>query len=118
MVEAPPAEAPAAAAATEASGEPSLAEQVRAAISAYALGEEARLAGLFATHGLEWDLAVGKKLVETASKQIGASVESRGETSYALVTADGAANRTRIASVHKYLEKLVAKRAEKMLKPK
>lgn len=87
-----------------------LSEQVRAAITTYAL-EEGRLAAIFAAHALPWDEATGRKVVDTAARQIGASVESRGETAYAL---DG--NATRIASVKKYLDKLVAKRAEKAKK--
>ena len=91
-----------------------LGEQVRAAIGEYAFGgEHGRLKGLFAAHELPWDEAVATKLVEMASKQIGASVESRGETSYALEGAAGSPNKTRVASVQKYLEKLVSKRAER-----
>ena len=69
--------------------------------------------GLFEARGLAWDAAVGAKLVDAAATQIGASVASRGETSYALTAADGTTNATRVASVRKYLEKLVARRAEK-----
>ena len=91
-----------------------LGEQVRAAIGEYAFGgEHGRLKGLFAAHELPWDEAVATRLVEMASKQIGASVESRGETSYALEGAAGSPNKTRVASVQKYLEKLVSKRAER-----
>ena len=53
-----------------------------------------------------------RRLVEAAAKQIGASVEGRGESSYSLELANGKVNTTRVSSVHKYLEKLVKKKAE------
>jgi len=88
-----------------------LAEQVRVAITTYAL-EEGWLATMFVAHALPWDEEIGRKMVEMAVQQIGASVESRGKTSYAL---DG--NALRIASVKKYLEKVVANYAKKAGQP-
>jgi len=90
---------------------PPLAEQVRVAITTYAL-EEGWLATMFVAHALPWDEEIGRKMVEMAVQQIGASVESRGKTSYAL---DG--NALRIASVKKYLEKVVANHAKKARQP-
>jgi len=88
-----------------------LAEQVRVAIVTYAL-EEGWLAAMFAANALPWDEEIGRNMVEMAVQQIGASVESRGKTSYAL---NG--NALRIASVKKYLEKVVAIHAKKASQP-
>jgi hypothetical protein len=82
-----------------------LIEQVRAAITTYAL-DEGRLANIFDTHALAWDEARGRKIVDMAVAKIGESVRSRGETTYAL---NG--NATRIASVERYLNKVVARYA-------
>ena len=81
---------------------------MHAAISSYALGG-GRLARIFATHQLPWDAAQGQAIVDTAAKTIAGSVASRGETSYSL----GESNSKRVASVQKYLEKLVAIRVAK-----
>ena len=89
----------------------SLHEQVRQALSTYALAE-GRLRSMYEAHGLAWEEAGARRLVEAAAKQIGASVEGRGETSYSLDVGSAARNATRVASVHKYLEKLVKKKAE------
>jgi len=79
-----------------------LVEQVRAAITTYAL-EERRLEKIFSKHSLPWDEARGREIVKMAVTQIDQSVRSRGETTYAL---NG--NAARIAAVHKYLNKVVA----------
>lgn len=86
--------------------------QVREAITSFALGN-GRLVSIFLAHSLPWDDSLAKRLVDTACKTIGQSLQSRGETSYAIELPDGTARATRVASVQRYLEKLVAKRAEK-----
>ena len=86
--------------------------QVREAITSFALGN-GRLVSIFLAHSLPWDDSLAKRLVDTACKTIGQSLQSRGETSYAIELPDGTARATRVASVQRYLEKLVAKRAVK-----
>jgi len=96
----------------EPSNVPSLRDQVHTALHAYAMGEAALLRAFFSAHGLAWDIDAGKRMVFEASTQIARSVEARGVRTYSLRTADGHPNETRISAVRRYLEKLVAKRAE------
>jgi hypothetical protein len=79
-----------------------LVEQVRFAITTYAL-EERRLEEIFSKHSLPWDEARGRQIVEMAVTQIDESRRGRGKTTYAL---NG--NAARIAAVDKYLDKVVA----------
>ena len=83
---------------------------MRIAISEYAFSQ-GQLAKLYDAHGVAWDQATASKLVEAAARQIGASVEGRGETSYALTLGNGVVNSVRVYAVHKYLSKLVQKMA-------
>ena len=85
---------------------------MRSAIATYALGE-GHLQRVFDEHGLPWKgEELGRKLVDAAARQIYASVEARGETSYSLVLPNGRPNSGRVAAVAKYLDKVVAKRAD------
>ena len=82
------------------------------AIATYAL-VEGHLQRVFDEHGLPWKgEELGRKLVDAAARQIYASVEARGETSYSLVLPNGRPNSGRVAAVAKYLDKVVAKRAD------
>ena len=72
--------------------------------------------GLFAAHELPWDEDVAT--CRRDGEQADWRSISRGETSYALEGAAGSPNKTRVASVQKYLEKLVSKRAEDELRSK
>lgn len=94
---------------------PPLEEQVRTAITAFAFDSD-RMQEIFAATNLPWSDGLAKRLVDAAIKTISASLESRGETTYVIELPDGTARATRVASVHKHLEKLVAKRAEKAAK--
>jgi len=94
-----------------ASAGPPLSKQVHSALSAYALGDACLLRALFTAKGLSWQSTAAEKMVTMAAAQITDSLEKRGETSYSLRTADGQPNETRIGSVCRYFEKLVAKRA-------
>ena len=94
----------------------SLEEQVRRAIIAYAY-DDRHLQRLYDEHGLPWrgeDSA--RKLIDAAVKQIFASVQGRGETSYSLLLPNGRPNSARVASLAKYLQKVVAKKAEMRIK--
>ena len=109
---------------------PSLLEQVKTALSHYALGDSKGggpsqggdsanggvLREMYDQHGLSWEEAGARRLVEAAAKQIGASVAGRGESSYSLEEGSAQKNATRLASVHKYLQKLVKKKAESIRK--
>ena len=100
----------AASAAKETEAQPPLSEQVRMSLASYGLGQR-NLQELFAAHGLAWDEAGARRLVDAAARQITASVQARGESSYSLTLPNGEVNASRVTSVRKYFEKLVAKKA-------
>ena len=80
--------------------------------AAYARNARAASRAAWSPPHVSADAAAAQKLVLAAARQIGASVASRGELSYSLANSDGSANSMRIASLHKYLQKLVAAKAK------
>ena len=90
-----------------------LRELVRRAVREYAI-TRGHLAAIFAQSRLPYKDSMVNKMVEMAVKTIGQSVESRGETSYSLVLPSGEPNATRIAAVHRYLQKMVEKQLANM----
>ena len=85
---------------------------MRLAVREYALSR-GHLAALCAEVQLPYDEGSAHRMVEMAAKQIGGSVEARGETSYSLVLPSGEPNAKRVESVRRYLRKIVEKTLEK-----
>ena len=90
----------------------SLAEQVRAEITRFAL-DDGRLRALCEARQLDWDAAAAARMVAVTVAQITSSLEARGEVSYSLASAGSEARRQRrTAAVQRYLEKLVEQRVQ------
>ena len=89
-----------------------LRDQVHAAVSEYAIAQ-GQLAAICAAARVPYDDAGARKIVEMAARQIGTSVEARGETAYSLRLDNGQPNAVRISAVHRYLQKIITRRGRK-----
>ena len=87
-------------------------DQVHAAVSEYAIAQ-GQLAAICAAARVPYDDAGARKIVEMAARQIGTSVEARGETAYSLRLDNGQPNAVRISAVHRYLQKIITRRGRK-----
>mmetsp|Transcript_23416 Transcript_23416/g.61874 ORF Transcript_23416/g.61874 Transcript_23416/m.61874 type:complete len:129 (-) Transcript_23416:13-399(-) len=94
-------------AAAAARGERTLWEQVHDAVSGLALGG-GLLRSLFDEAALGLDDALAAQMVEIAARQIAASVEARGETSYVLTRGEQQSDERRASAIRRYFSKLVA----------